>query len=141
MSKNDISKAEIKALIAEADTFLAQLPGKIVALREAWLDLPFNGICPPGWGDPIQNIVNAVTEIVDPDRTLRETPEAKRRGGIASFRTKAEWHAEQVTLGTNAKQSPEEIAVWAGKRDAAITECRERFGVEILIPERKPWQP
>ena len=117
---------------------------KLLELREAWLDLPFVGIVPKGWGDSIARLVNAATEIVDPDRTLRDTADAKRRGDIASLRCQAEWYADQVATVRNIEAGEHKLdaALFAQKLDEAIRLCRERWGVELTVsPERKPWVP
>lgn len=101
---------------------------KLLALREAWLDMPFHGVVPVGFGDAIQNLVNAVSAIVDPDRTLRETEEARRRGRIADLRSTHAWAVDQVKSSA-ALGLPD--GDWAEKRDEAAREARERFGVEL----------
>lgn len=106
---------------------------KLAALREAWLDLPFDGVVPVGWGEPLQALVNATVAIVDPDRTLRETPEAIARGGIASLKQQAAYAASQAQTARDYVQANavSDGATWQKKHDVLVAECRERFGVEL----------
>jgi hypothetical protein len=103
---------------------------KISALREAWLDVPFEGVTDKGNGFWIQTLINAVSDIVDPDRTLRETDEAQRRGRLASYRSQANHAREQVRLCI--ENSMHEHAVeWTAKLNEHIDACRAEFGVEV----------
>ncbi len=94
---------------------------KLKALREAWLDVPFCGVVEAGTGAWLQPLINAVSEIVDPDRTLRETPEAQLRGKRASYRSRYAFMTEQINrcvkLGVSA-------AEWEAKRDEIAHECQ-----------------
>lgn len=109
---------------------------RLAALREAWIEMPFEGVVPKGWGDAIQALTNAVTDIVDPDRTLRDKPEVRRRGEIASLRSQAVYALEQVKACRVVFTQREEVveAEWQGKYDVAVTECRERFGIDLTLP-------
>lgn len=98
---------------------------KLNALREAWLDVPFRGVTDKGNGEWMQTLLNAVTDIVDPDGTLRETPEAQRRGNLAGYRTRIAYAKEQVRLAEANRMDPTE---WIAKCDAEIDAMRAEFG-------------
>lgn len=103
---------------------------KLKELREAWLDVPFDGVVEKANGEWIQRLINAASAIVDPDRTLRETPEAQRRGRIASYRTKHAWWSEQATL-SEAHGMTEKAADAASKRDQIAAECLAEYGIAL----------
>lgn len=94
---------------------------KLKALREAWLDVPFQGVCEKGNGEWLQRLFNAVTDIVDPDRTLRETPEAQLRGKRARYRSRYAWMTEQIARSEKLGVSADE---WIAKRDEVARECQ-----------------
>jgi hypothetical protein len=108
---------------------MSDISDKLAALREAWLDTPFEGVTDKGNGFWIQTLLNAVSDIVDPDRTLRETAEAQRRGRLASYRSKANHAREQVRLCIE-NQMHEHAAEWTAKLNEHVTACLSEFGVE-----------
>lgn len=71
---------------------------QLIALREAWLDVPWNGFVPKGAGAFMSKLVNAVTAIVDPDRQLREDPIARARGDVASLKSQLEFTRDGVRI-------------------------------------------
>lgn len=98
---------------------------KLKALREAWLDVPFEGVCEKGNGQWLQSLISAVSEIVDPDRTLRETPEAQLRGKRAGYRSRYAWMTEQIERCAKLGVSDAE---WVAKRDEIARACAEDIG-------------
>ncbi len=100
---------------------------KLKALREAWLDVPSCGVIEKGNGAWLQPLINAVSEIVDPDRKLRETPEAQLRGKRAGYRSRYAWMTDQIARATNAGMSDAE---WVAKRDEVVRECVADIGEE-----------
>lgn len=108
---------------------MADIDEKLKALREAWLDIPFEGVTDKGNGFWIQNLLNAVSDIVDPDRALRETDEAQRRGRMASYRSQAAYARNQIELCAGAGV---DAAEWNARLDAIVGACLSEFGVEPL---------
>lgn len=104
---------------------------KFSALKEAWIDTPFKGVAHVGFGEPIQNLINAVTAIVDPDRTLRDEPSVKRRGEIAGFRARCEYASEQVRLAA-ACGDARAIAHWSAERDKEKAACIAAYGMRLV---------
>jgi hypothetical protein len=102
---------------------------KLKALREAWLDVPFEGVTDKGNGFWIQKLLNAVSEIVDPDRTLRETEEAQRRGRRATYRSQASYARDQLRLCVE-HQLTADAALWKAKLDEQTAACLSEFGEE-----------
>lgn len=105
-------------------------PDQLTALREAWIEAPFQGVTDKGNAWWIQPLLNAVGEIVDPDRTLREDPEVKRRGEIASARSQYAFLTEQIALAATHRIDDQG---WRTKRDTIAEHCRLMFGV-VLDP-------
>lgn len=104
-------------------------------LREAWLDIPWSGEVDKGDGHWMQTLINAVSAIVDPDRTLREDPEARRRGRLAQHRQLFARYAEQVSL-SEKHGITEQVAHWTAKRDAVHAECFAEFGINLTSEAR-----
>jgi hypothetical protein len=100
------------------------------ALGEAWIDLPFDGVVPHGWGESLQSLVNAVSAIVDPDRTLREDPEVKRRGSLAGYRQRHGYAVEMVKIAGEQGMA-DALAHWTAKRDDEAARCLAEHGVTL----------
>ena len=88
-----------------------------------------------GDGHWIQTLINAVSAIVDPDRTLREDPEARRRGRLAQHRQLFARYREQVTLAERHGIT-DQVAHWTAKRDAVHAECLAEFGLDLTTEAR-----
>lgn len=99
-------------------------------LREAWIEMPFDGVVPEGWGDCVQRLVHAVSAIVDPERTLREDPEVKRRGDLAGLKQRYAFANDQRRAAIEAGLADLET-LWATKCTDLQREARERHGVEL----------
>jgi hypothetical protein len=108
----------------------------ITALREAWLDIPWEGQVDKGDGHWIQTLVNAATAIVDPDGKLRADPDAQRRGKIAEYRRRHERAKEQMSAGEKFGLSAE-VEKWRVIRDEAAAASRDEFGIYLDAPEPK----
>lgn len=101
----------------------------LAELREAWIDMPFDGVVPDGWGDCVQRLVLAAGLIVDPDRTLRENPDVKRRGSLAGYRQRHAFAVQQVKASD--PHFPDLYAMWTAKRDRLAAECLAEHGVVL----------
>ena len=138
--KVEIDQQKLTALLEQRVAGFAEL-------REAWIDLPFCGQVPQGWGESLQRLINAVSAVVDPDRTLREEPEVKRRGGIASYRQQFAFAADTLKQareqladiereepdGVAAKRWRECVAKWQATCDDLEMRCATEFGVQCTI--------
>lgn len=93
---------------------------QLAALREAWLDVPWDGQVDKGDGHWIQSLINAATAIVDPDGALRADPEALRRGQVAMHRRRYARAVEQLALAEKYPHTPPEVVAQneAAKADA-----------------------
>lgn len=104
-------------------------------LREAWIDVPFDGVVPHGWAEPMQALIHAVSAVVDPDRTLREDPEVKRRGSLAGYRQRHGFAVDQVKQAEKyeAEFGPAGslLAQWTAKRDDETARCLAEHGVVL----------
>lgn len=103
---------------------------KLDALREAWIDVPQNGVVPTGNGEWLQNLINAVTEIVDPDGALLHTPEVERRGSLAMYRSQFVYWTDQVKQSKRL-ELPAEVEKYQAKLDDVIAGCRADHGIEL----------
>lgn len=100
----------------------------LAELREAWIEMPFDGAVPAGWGGCVQRLVLAAGVVVDPDRTLREDPEVKRRGSLAGYRQRHAFMSDQVRAAENF---PDILADWTARRDQIAAECLAEHGVQL----------
>ena len=111
---------------------------KLNDLRKAWINVPFHLQVPHGTAEWLQPLVNAVSEIVDPDRTLRDEPEVRRIGTLAGFKSELEYANRQVEVAIEFAKTgvtPEEsIRDWQKKRAEIIARCKAEMGVDLEAP-------
>ena len=138
-------KVELKIDRKKFDAMLEHSVAGFAELREAWIDLPFCGKVPQGWGESLQRLVNAVSAVIDPDRTLREDPDVKRRGGIASYRQQFAFAADTIKgareqladieseepNGVAAKRWQACIAQHEALCDDLAAKCLAEFGIAL----------
>jgi hypothetical protein len=105
---------------------------EIDALREAWLDIPWEGQVDKGDGHWIQTLINAVSAIVDPENKLRDDPAVLRRGQIATHRRRYARALEQLALAEKYPHTPPEvIAQNIAARNDALATCATEFGIDL----------
>lgn len=108
---------------------------KLNELRAAWINVPFHLQVPHGTAEWLQPLVNAVSAIVDPDRTLRDEPEVRRIGTLAGFKSQLEYARRQVEVAIEFAKTgitPEQSRLdWEKKCADIVAQCKDELGVDL----------
>lgn len=104
---------------------------EVAALREAWLDVPWEGQVPKGDGHWIQALINAATAIVDPDGALRADPAALLRGRIATERRRFANAVDQLALAAKYPHTPPEVITQNEEAKAFALAELEKLGADL----------
>ena len=106
----------------------------IDALREAWTDVPSEGRVPSGmsWVHPL---IQATSAIVDPDGQYGQTPDALKRGKVATYKDRLAWAIEHANM---ADRVGSDVARDSYKAEALriIQDCKAELNVDLMpVPQ------
>lgn len=120
--------------LADAE-HIVNMHNKLDALRTAWINIPFDSVVSIGTAEWLQPLVGAVSEIVDPNRTLREEPEVKRIGTLASFKAKLIFANHQMDCANKIRDNnvtaEQSVKEWTDRRNELIAQCKAELGVDL----------